>query len=165
MARIRADFNPLSSIQTQPSEAKNSDYSNRNFDAVWVFEIAGRKFEQLSSPLQIGVFESQKCYFITCLKGKNLSIYLWRGQDQSILTCYTAFELFLDTKFRYVSNSTKEKVLRSTSALSHTGLKGLTGGKDIAELMDYTAEKQGKEESSLLDLNKLKSTFKPVNQQ
>lgn len=87
MARIRADFNPLSSIQTKPSEAKNSDYSNRNFDAVWVFEITGRKFEQLSSPLQIGVFESQKCYFITCLKGKNLSIYLWRGQEQSILTC------------------------------------------------------------------------------
>jgi hypothetical protein len=46
--------------------------------------------------------------------------------------------MFLDTKFRYVA---KEKTTRSTSALSHSGLKGLTGGKDIADLVDYTSEK------------------------
>lgn len=72
--------------------------------------------------------------------------------------------MLLDTKFRYVSNSTMEKTGRSTSALSHTGLKGLTGGKDIDDLLTYSLEKQGKEESSLLDYNKLKSTFRPVNQ-
>jgi hypothetical protein len=31
-------------------------------------------------------------------------------------------------------------------------------------LLTYSLEKQGKEESSLLDYNKLKSTFRPVNQ-
>jgi len=49
--------------------------------------------------------------------------------------------MFLDTKFRYVSNQTKEKTARSTSALSHTGLKGLTGGKDIDDLMAYSPDK------------------------
>ena len=71
--------------------------------------------------------------------------------------------MFLDTKFRYVLNSTNEKMARSTSALSHTGLKGLTGGKDIDDILAYTSDKQGKEESSLFDVNKLKSTFRPLN--
>jgi len=48
-----------------------------------------------------------------------------------MLTWETALEMFLDAKFRYVSN---EKTNRSTSALSHTGIKGLTGGKDLLDL-------------------------------
>lgn len=80
-----------------------------------------------------------------------------------MLNCESALDMFLDTKFRYVSNavSTNDKTTRSTSAQSHTGLKGLTGGKDVADLLEYAA----KEESSLLEHSKFKSTFRPLNQQ
>jgi hypothetical protein len=62
-ARIRADFNPLGSIQTATNEANNESkgeqsIGRRTFDTIWTFEIVGRKFEQVVNPLQIGVFES-----------------------------------------------------------------------------------------------------------
>ena len=61
--------------------------------------------------------------------------------------------MFLDTKFRFVLNSQKEKTARSTSAISQTGIKGLTGGKEISDLLDYSPGKQVKEESALMESN------------
>ena len=51
------------------------------FDAIWQFEILGRKFEQVENPLKIGVLESQKCYFLVFYKGGKASIVLWMGKD------------------------------------------------------------------------------------
>jgi hypothetical protein len=46
MSRIRVDFNPLQIIQSTSNELKVSGANkNRYFDAVWTFEIVGRKFE------------------------------------------------------------------------------------------------------------------------
>lgn len=50
----------------------------------------------------MGVFNSAKCYFVVCLKGSKVAIYLWRGSLQTLINWESAFELFLDTKFRAV---------------------------------------------------------------
>jgi len=41
----------------------------------------------------------------------------------------------LDTKFRNVLNSQREKTGRSTSVISSTGLLGLTGEKNLEDLL------------------------------
>jgi len=51
------------------------------FDAIWQFEILGRKFEQVENPLKIGVLESAKSYMIVFYKGGKVAITLWRGRD------------------------------------------------------------------------------------
>jgi len=60
---------------------KTKQKFSNNFDAIWTFEIIGRKFEQYTNPLQIGVFSSSKCYFVVCVKGTKVAIYLWRGKS------------------------------------------------------------------------------------
>ena len=62
-------------------EAKIENFNKMNFDAIWSFELIGRKFEQNLNPLQMGVFSSTKSYFIVCVKQQKVAIFLWRGQN------------------------------------------------------------------------------------
>lgn len=47
----------------------------------------------------------------------------------------SAADFMLDTKFRNVLNSQREKTGRSTSVISSTGLLGLTGEKNLEDLL------------------------------
>ena len=90
LAKIRATFNPLRLLQSERKttakvEPKNSTW-REGFDAIWVFEINNRKYEQIENPLNLGVFDSSKCYYIVFRKGNKVSIVLWRGKDQTLLS-------------------------------------------------------------------------------
>jgi hypothetical protein len=81
----------------------------------------------------MGVFNSAKCYFVVCLKGIKVAIYLWRGSLQTLINWESAFELFLDTKFRAVLNSQRDRqnAVRAVSAVTNSGtLRGLDTGED-----------------------------------
>lgn len=62
-------------------QEESKDKVREGFDAIWVFEIIGRKYEQIENPLKLGVFDSSKCYYIVFLKDTKVSIVLWRGKD------------------------------------------------------------------------------------
>ena len=79
---MRAKFSPLDLLQ---SDKLKIGSSSKDFDAIWQFEIIGRKFEQVENPLKVGVLESGKCYFIVFYKQGKTAIALWRGKDQSFL--------------------------------------------------------------------------------
>lgn len=110
------------------------------------------------NPLENGVFNSAKVYFVVCLKGTKVSIFLWRGRDQTLINWESAFQLFLDTKFRNVANSQRDRAAasRAASQISTTGL--LSSGK--LDLMEGTS----KDIDDPLFAAALKSTFKPINQ-
>ena len=117
----------------------------------------GKKFEQHLNPLEIGVFNSAKCYFIVCIKGTKVAIFLWRGRNQTLIDYQSAIEIFVDTTFRNVSNDSIPKttnVNRATSQLTNTGVIGLGSGKiqDSSNLKNTDSENTS-----------LKSTFKPIN--
>jgi hypothetical protein len=103
-----------------------------NFDAIWSFELIGRKFEQNFNPLQMGVFSSTKSYFIVCVKQQKVAIFLWRGQNQTLIKWDSSFEVMLDTKFRNVMNSQLERqTVRAASQMTTTGsFMGKDGAKD-----------------------------------
>lgn len=90
--KIRSRFNPLQCIQQQIDLSKKSsvdidskvaNWNKNHFDAIWTFEIVGRKFEQHVNPLEVGVFSSAKCYYIVCVKQQKVAIFLWRGENQT----------------------------------------------------------------------------------
>ena len=127
MKEIRAHFNPMQCLSPQiNSLLKNrlakeqQDHVNYqlNFDAIWTFEIMGKKFEQHLNPLEIGVFNSAKCYFIVCIKGTKLAIFLWRGRNQTLINYQSAIELFVDTTFRNVANDSLPKTTHVNRATS-----------------------------------------------
>ena len=70
-----------------------------NFDQVWTYEVVGRKFEQHMSPLDMGVFNTAKNYFVVCKKDTRIAIFLWRGKNQTLLEWSSVFELFCQTRF------------------------------------------------------------------
>jgi hypothetical protein len=70
-----------------------------NFDQVWTYEVMGRKFEQQMSPLDMGVFNTAKNYFVVCKKDSRIAIFLWRGKNQTLLEWSSVFELFCQTRF------------------------------------------------------------------
>jgi hypothetical protein len=51
------------------------------YEAIWVFEMIGRQFEQVKNPLEIGVLDTNKCFYIIFYKSHHLAIYLWMGGD------------------------------------------------------------------------------------
>lgn len=104
------------------------------------------------------MFNSAKCYFIVCVKGTKVAIYLWRGKDQTLIDWETSFELFLDTKFRNVSNAQRDRTnaSRAASQISNTGIMG---GKGSLDALGGHKDKDLSEE-----WHALKSTFKPINQ-
>lgn len=60
LERVRARFSPLSIIQTGTRNQRAITQSNLTgaFDAIWQYEILGRKFEPVENPLKVGVLES-----------------------------------------------------------------------------------------------------------
>lgn len=93
-----------------------------------------------------------------CLKGTKVSIFLWRGRDQTLIDWEKAFQLFLDTKFRNVANSQRDRAAasRAASQISTTGL--LSSGK-----LDKLEGPGGKDLDDPVFAAILKSTFKPIN--
>ena len=86
-----------------------------DFDAIWQFEILGRKFEQIEHPLKVGVLQSQKSYFLVFYKAGKVAIMLWRGRDQTMITFKSSVQLFKQTKFRLVKKGLRAKGVRSQS--------------------------------------------------
>jgi len=120
-----------------------------DFDAVWQFEIQGRKFEQIENPFQVGILQSQKCYFLVFYKHGKCAIVLWRGKDQGLLDFKNSVELFKQTKFRLVKNGLRAKGLRSQSTVSHTAKLGVFG----------SASSESNDPPSLEDFGKSASLF------
>lgn len=114
LKRIRSSFRPLSITQ----KGKLSEKAQLDFDAIWVFAIEGKSFEQLDVS---GIFEAQKCYFVVFFKNGKASITLWRGNDQGqgLVDLNSAISQFASTKFRNVSNAQAKVDARSASVL-HT---------------------------------------------
>lgn len=120
---------------------------------MWTFEVVGRKFEQQINPLDTGVFNSTKNYFVVCKKDTRIAIFLWRGEKQTLLKWHSVFELFCETRFKYISNSLRDKVhkQRAVSEISTTGLL-----KQDTKIGD-------KKDDSYLDDPNLKYTFRPLD--
>ena len=127
------------------------------FDAIWQFEIQGRKFEEIENPLKLGVLESQKCYFILFYKNGRVAIVMWRGKDQNLLDFPESMKVFRQTKFRLVKNGLRAKGVRSQSTvhdvsefMKHKEAKNFTGG-------EISLEAAGKSESlfGMADLNSI----------
>ena len=53
----------------------------KEFDQISVFEVNRRKYIQIENPLQLGVFDSSKCYYVIFRKANKVSIVFWRGKD------------------------------------------------------------------------------------
>ena len=51
-------------------------------------------------------------------KENNVSIVLWRGKDQTLLSFQNSIDMFLETKFRDVSNAQRDKRHASYSVAS-----------------------------------------------
>ena len=84
MAQINHSFNPLLMLQGDKLDfIKNKTMSKKmaEFDAIWMYQIIGKRFLQISNPLQLGVFESQNCYFVVFYSSEKVAIALWRGSD------------------------------------------------------------------------------------
>ena len=77
----------------------------KEFDTISVWEIDRRKYTQIENPLKLGVFDSAKCYYVVFRKANKVSIVLWRGKDQPMLSFQNSINMFLETKFRDVSNA------------------------------------------------------------
>lgn len=77
------------------------------------------------SPLDMGVFNTAKNYFVVCKKDTRIAIFLWRGKNQTLLEWSSVFELFCQTRFKYISNSLRDKVKqsRAVSQINTTGLQ------------------------------------------
>lgn len=105
--RIKAYFNPLNILQLDKAVHRKTTIKSQlgEFDAIWQFEISGRKFEQVENPLKIGVLESVKSYIIVFYKDGKAAITLWRGKNQTTLNYQNAILLFKETKFRLVQNN------------------------------------------------------------
>lgn len=89
MEKIRSNFSPLCILQQdeQKKFTLGQPQPSAEFDAIWQFEILSlRKFEHIENPLKVGVFESQKCYFVVFFKDQKASIMMWRGKDQTLLS-------------------------------------------------------------------------------
>lgn len=78
---VRARFNPVSILQDERLKLGKDSAAFRDFDAIWQFEIIGRKFEQVEDPLRVGVVDASKCYFIVFYRQGRVAITLWRGKD------------------------------------------------------------------------------------
>ena len=71
----------------------------------------------MHNPLSIGVFESQKCYFVIFYKNEKTAISMWRGQNQDLLNFTEAVALFKKTSFRMIKNQTTGRANRSASTI------------------------------------------------
>ena len=123
LSKIRSNFNPLRILQKDRKLVIHREDSQSRkeevFDAIWVFEIIGRKYEQIENPLKLGVFDSAKCYYVVFRQGNKVSIVLWRGKNQNMLSFQSSIDMFMETKFRDVSNTQRGKgqQLRSASTV------------------------------------------------
>jgi len=112
---VRAKFNPLSILQVDKLKAIKDSTMSNDFDAIWQFEILGRRFEQIENPLKVGVLDSAKCYFVVFFKSGRVAITLWRGKDQTHLDFKKSVKLFKQTKFRLEKAGIRKKGNRSKS--------------------------------------------------
>lgn len=94
-------------------EMMASTKAELDFDAIWQFEISGKKFEQVEDPLKVGVFDSQKCYFVVFYRQSKVAIALWRGKDQAVIDLKASILMFKQTKFRLVKKGLRAKGVRS----------------------------------------------------
>lgn len=78
-----------------------------SFDQVSCFEIEGRRFAHIDNPLQQGVFDAGKTYFVVLEKNDSLAVYLWHGKHQSLFTTRECTEFMMSTSFRTVLNERK----------------------------------------------------------
>lgn len=79
-------------------------------EAIWFFEMNGRQFDWIQKPYEIGVFDTNKCYYVVFYKANQIAIYLWLGADQTDLKNVAEATKFLaETKFRWTENDQNRK--------------------------------------------------------
>lgn len=65
------------------------------------------------NPLEFGVFSSSHNYYIVCLKGNRVAIFLWRGRQQTLIDWKTSFEYLENTDFENVSSAIRDEMIKS----------------------------------------------------
>lgn len=65
---IRSSFIPRSILSESKAglsvDTKGKIETSGQFEAIWIFELVGRNFEQYKNPLEHGVLETNKCFYI-----------------------------------------------------------------------------------------------------
>ena len=120
MDQTKTSFDPLQMLQQNAFDALQKRAINKaraEFDAIWMFEISGKRFVQILNPLSVGVFESQKCYFVIFYKNEKTAIAMWRGQNQDLLDFSEAVAMFKKTSFRMIKNQTTGRANRAASTI------------------------------------------------
>lgn len=103
MALIRSSFIPRS-ILSESKAIESKVEESGQFEAIWIFELVGRNFELYKNPLEHGVLETNKCFYIIFYRNQKLAIYLWMGAGQSLLNIRDAAQFMMDTTFSWVKN-------------------------------------------------------------
>lgn len=85
LKQIKSSFNPCQILQNAKARTLKNVQQQAEFDALWVYEIVGRKYDMIEDPLEMGVFSSHSCYFVVFFKGDSAAIVLWRGKDQDLI--------------------------------------------------------------------------------
>ena len=89
LSKIKAQFNPLRILQLDRKSVlagEEQKSGKKEFDTIGVWEIDRRRYTEITNPLKLGVFDSAKCYYVVFRKGNKVSIVLWRGKDQPMLS-------------------------------------------------------------------------------
>lgn len=81
MTLVRSKFAPFEILAEIKQGQEESKTDVESYEAIWVFEMIGRQFEQVKNPLEIGVLDTNKCFYIIFYKAHHLAIYLWMGGD------------------------------------------------------------------------------------
>jgi hypothetical protein len=64
MTLIKSSFLPRAILSESKSSYISEDGEASQFEAIWIFEMVGRNFEQIKNPLEHGVLDTNKCFYI-----------------------------------------------------------------------------------------------------
>ena len=64
MTLIKSSFLPRAILSENKSSYISEDGEASQFEAIWIFEMVGRNFEQIKNPLEHGVLDTNKCFYI-----------------------------------------------------------------------------------------------------
>ena len=108
---VKAQFRPHSIFQNLGGGSIQEDQS---FDSIVMYQLQSSiKFDPILEPSQIGIFEASKSYYIiftqagsekadktSALAREKHAIYLWIGNDQTLLNIPKALGKIQETEFR-----------------------------------------------------------------
>ena len=141
LSKIKAVFNPLRILQQERKMVlQDKKETKKEFDSIGIYEVQRRKYIQIENPMQLGVFDSSKCYYVVFRKENKVSVVFWRGRNQALLNFTGSLNIFMETKFRDVALSRRgkggAKQLRSASTIEGIGFKQNSVLSQIREKSD-----------------------------